>query len=181
MDWFWRTNLGRKRPQALNKVLNIRLKLKREFEQILQFVNQLKSGPRLLVMEKLQLEILHLPWWNQNWVLKWFYLPTEDCKSLHIEKSMKKYLTWFLTSILLFQSTVSWVLATKIDQSEKPPAVKFKNPFRSLLLGNKDLISLTLSQLQNLVRPERNILPKRRSKSWNKIIHKADFSLRLKE
>ena len=78
---------------------------------------------------------------------------------------MKKYLTWFLTSILLFQSTVSGVLATKIDQSEKPPAVTVKNPFRSLLLENKDLTSLTLSQLQNLVRPERNILPKRRSKS----------------
>ena len=73
---------------------------------------------------------------------------------------MKKYLTWFLTSILLFQSTVSGVLATKIDQSEKPPAVTVKNPFRSLLLENKYLTSLTLCQLQNLVRPERNILPK---------------------
>jgi len=76
-----------------------------------------------------------------------------------------KYLTWFLTSILLFQSTVSGVLAAKINQSEKPPAVTVKNPFRSLLLENKDLTSFTLSQLQNLVRPERNILPKRRSKS----------------
>jgi len=73
---------------------------------------------------------------------------------------MKKYLTWFLTSFLLFQSTVSGVLATKIDQSEKPPAVTVKNPFRSLLIENKDLTSLTLSQPQNLVRPERNILPK---------------------
>ena len=78
---------------------------------------------------------------------------------------MKKYLTWFLTSILLFQSTVPGVLATKIDPSEKLPAVTVKNPFRSLLLENKDLTSLTLCQLQNLVRPERNILPKRRSKS----------------
>jgi Tfp pilus assembly protein PilO len=32
------------------------LKLKGEFEQLLQFLNQLKSGPRLLVLEKLQLE-----------------------------------------------------------------------------------------------------------------------------
>jgi Tfp pilus assembly protein PilO len=40
----------------LNQVLNIRLKLKGEFEQLLQFLNQLKSGPRLLVLEKLQLE-----------------------------------------------------------------------------------------------------------------------------
>ena len=59
-----------------------------------------------------------------------------------------KYLTWFLTSILLFQSTVSGVLATKIDQSEKPPAVTVKNPFRSLLLEDKDLSSLTLSRLK---------------------------------
>jgi len=56
-----------------------------------------------------------------------------------------KYLTWFLTSILLFQSTVSGVLAAKINQSEKPPAVTVKNPFRSLLLENKDLTSLTKS------------------------------------
>jgi len=56
-----------------------------------------------------------------------------------------KYLTWFLTSILLFQSTVSGVLAAKINQSEKPPAVTVKNPFRSLLLENKDLMSLTKS------------------------------------
>ena len=79
-----------------------------------------------------------------------------------------KYLMWFLTSILLFQSTVSGVLATKINQSEKPPAVTVKNPFRSLLLENKDLTSLTLCQLQNLVRPERNILPKIRSKVLKK-------------
>ena len=56
-----------------------------------------------------------------------------------------KYITWFLTSILLFQSTVSGVLAAKINQSEKPPAVTVKNPFRSLLLENKDLTSLTKS------------------------------------
>jgi len=56
-----------------------------------------------------------------------------------------KYLTWFLTSILLFQSTVSGVLVAKINQSEKPPAVTVKNPFRSLLLENKDLTSLTKS------------------------------------
>ena len=56
-----------------------------------------------------------------------------------------KYLMWFFTSILLFQSTVSGVLAAKINQSEKPPAVTVKNPFRSLLLENKDLTSLTKS------------------------------------
>ena len=36
--------------------MNIRLKLKGEFEQLLKILNQLKSGPRLLVLEKLQLE-----------------------------------------------------------------------------------------------------------------------------
>ena len=56
-----------------------------------------------------------------------------------------KYPTWFLTSILLFQSTVSGVLAAKINQSEKLPAVTVKNPFPSLLLENKDLTSLTKS------------------------------------
>ena len=56
-----------------------------------------------------------------------------------------KYLTWFLTSILLFQYTVSGVLAAKINQSEKRPAVTVKNPFPSLLLGNKGLTSLTNS------------------------------------
>ena len=54
---------------------------------------------------------------------------------------MKKYLTWFLTSILLFQYTVSGVLAAKINQSEKPPEVTVKNPFHSFLLENKDLTS----------------------------------------
>ena len=56
-----------------------------------------------------------------------------------------KYLTWFLTSILLFQSTVSGVLATKINQSEKPHIITVKNPFLSFLLGNKDLTSVTKS------------------------------------
>ena len=51
-----KNKLWKKKTQALNRVLNIRLKLKGEFEQLLQFLNQLKSGPRLLVMEKLQLE-----------------------------------------------------------------------------------------------------------------------------
>ena len=53
---FEEQTLEEKTPQALNQVLNIRLKLKGEFEQLLQFLNQLKSGPRLLVLEKLQLE-----------------------------------------------------------------------------------------------------------------------------
>ncbi|HBJ47393.1 MAG TPA: hypothetical protein DDY69_08670, partial [Deltaproteobacteria bacterium] len=53
---FEEQTLEEKTPQALNQVLKIRLKLKGEFEQLLQFLNQLKSGPRLLVLEKLQLE-----------------------------------------------------------------------------------------------------------------------------
>ena len=53
---FEEQTLEEKTPQALNQVLNIRLKLKGEFEQLLQFLNQLNSGPRLLVLEKLQLE-----------------------------------------------------------------------------------------------------------------------------
>ena len=53
---FEEQTLEEKTPKALNQVLNIRLKLKGEFEQLLQFLNQLKSGPRLLVLEKLQLE-----------------------------------------------------------------------------------------------------------------------------
>ena len=48
---FEEQTLEEKTPQALNQVLNIRLKLKGEFEQLLQFLNQLKSGPRLLVLE----------------------------------------------------------------------------------------------------------------------------------
>ena len=53
---FEEQTLEEKTPQALNHVLNIRLKLEEEFEQLLQFLNQLKSGPRLLLLEKLQLE-----------------------------------------------------------------------------------------------------------------------------
>ena len=53
---FEEQTLEEKTPQALNQVLKIRLKLKGEFEQLLQFLNRLKSGPRLLVLEKLQLE-----------------------------------------------------------------------------------------------------------------------------
>ena len=53
---FEEQTLEEKTPKVLNQVLNIRLKLKGEFEQLLQFLNQLKSGPRLLVLEKLQLE-----------------------------------------------------------------------------------------------------------------------------
>ena len=53
---FEEQTLEEKTPQALNQVLNIRLKLKGEFEQLPQFLNQLKNEPRLLVLEKLQLE-----------------------------------------------------------------------------------------------------------------------------
>jgi len=53
---FEEQTLEEKTPQALNQVLKIRLKLKGEFEQLLQFINQLKSRPRLLVLEKLKLE-----------------------------------------------------------------------------------------------------------------------------
>lgn len=52
---FEEQTLEEKTPQSLNQVLKIRLKLKGEFEQFLQFLNQLKNGPRLLVMEKLHL------------------------------------------------------------------------------------------------------------------------------
>jgi len=99
-----------------------------------------------------------------------------------------KYLTWFLTSILLFQSTVSGVLAAKINQSEKPTAVTVKNPFRSLLLENKDLTSLTKS-------PSKPGTSRKKYSSQKKVlkqnviagvqekplIQKADFSLRVKE
>ena len=101
-----------------------------------------------------------------------------------------KYLTWFLTSILLFQSTVSGVLAAKINQSEKPPAVTVKNPFRSLLLENKDLTSLTKS-------PSKPVTSRKKYSSQRKkhvlkqnviivvrekpLIPKTNFSLRVKE
>ena len=52
---FEEQTLEEKTPQSLNQVLKIRLKLKGEFEQFLQFLNQLKNGPRLLVLEKLHL------------------------------------------------------------------------------------------------------------------------------
>tara|TARA_B100000795_G_scaffold232951_1_gene191444 strand:- start:140 stop:595 length:456 start_codon:yes stop_codon:yes gene_type:complete len=52
---FEEQTLEEKTPQPLNQVLKIRLKLKGEFEQFLQFLNQLKNGPRLLVLEKLHL------------------------------------------------------------------------------------------------------------------------------
>ena len=50
---FLEQTLEEKTPQALNQVLNIRLKPKGEFEQYPQFLNQLKNGLRLLVLEKL--------------------------------------------------------------------------------------------------------------------------------
>ena len=53
---FEEQTLEEKTPQALNHVLKIRLKLKGEFEQLTQFLSQLKNGPSLLVLEKLQLE-----------------------------------------------------------------------------------------------------------------------------
>ena len=101
-----------------------------------------------------------------------------------------KYLTWFLTSILLFQSTVSGVLAAKINQSEKPPAVTVKNPFRSLLLENKDLTSLTKSPSKpGTSRKKYSSQKKKQVLKQNVIagvqekplIQKADFSLRVKE
>ncbi|MEC9337895.1 MAG: type 4a pilus biogenesis protein PilO, partial [SAR324 cluster bacterium] len=67
---FEEQTLEEKTPQALNQVLNIRLKLKGEFKQLLQFLNQLKRGPRLLVLENFSLNILLLPCWNQNLELK---------------------------------------------------------------------------------------------------------------
>ena len=101
-----------------------------------------------------------------------------------------KYLTWFLTSILLFQSTISGVLAAKINQSEKPPAVTVKNPFRSFLLENKDLMSLTKSPSKPGT--TRKIYSSQKKKQVLKqnvivgvqekpLIPKADFSLRVKE
>ena len=52
---FEEQTLEEKTPHSLNQVLKIRLKLKGEFEQFLQFLNQLKNGPRLLVLEKIYL------------------------------------------------------------------------------------------------------------------------------
>ena len=101
-----------------------------------------------------------------------------------------KYLTWFLTSILLFQSTISGVLAAKINQSEKPTAVTVKNPFRSLLLENKDLTSLTKSLSKHgTTRKKYSSQKKKQVLKQNVIvgvqektlIPKADFSLRVKE
>ena len=101
-----------------------------------------------------------------------------------------KYLTWFLTSILLFQSTVSGVLAEKINQSGNPTAVTVKNPFRSLLLENKDLTSLTkspskpgTSRKKYSFRKKKLVL-KQNVIAWveeKPLVQKADFSLRLKE
>ena len=101
-----------------------------------------------------------------------------------------KYLTWFLTSILLFQSTVSGVHAAIINQSEKPPAVTVKNPFRSLLLENKDLTSLTKSPSKpGTSRKKYSSQRKKHVLKQNVIvvvrekplIPKANFSLRVKE
>ena len=101
-----------------------------------------------------------------------------------------KYITWFLTLILLFQSTVSEVLAAKINQSEKPHAVTLNNPFHSLLLENKDLTSLTKSPSKpGTSRKEYSSQNKKQVLKQNVIagvqekplVQKADFSLRLKE
>ena len=95
-----------------------------------------------------------------------------------------------MTSILLFQSTVSGVLVAKINQSEKSPAVTDKNPFRSLLLENKDLTSLTKSTLKpGTSRKKYSSQKKKQVLKQNVIaglqekplIQKADFSLRVKE
>ena len=101
-----------------------------------------------------------------------------------------KYITWFLTSILLFQSTVSGVHAAKITQSEKPPAVTVKNPFRSLLLENKDLTSLTKSaskpgtSRKKYSFQKKKLVFKQNVIGWveeKPLVQKADFSLRVKE
>ena len=101
-----------------------------------------------------------------------------------------KYITWFLTSILLFQSTASGVLAAKINQSEKPHAVTVNIPFRSLLSGNKDLTSLTKSPSKpDTFRKEYSFQKKKLVLKQNVIVwveekllvQKADFSLRVKE
>ena len=83
---FEEQTLEEKTPQALNQVLNIRLKLNGEFELLLQFLNQLKADRDYWCWKNFSLKKLHLPCWNQNWVLKWFYLPTEDWKSLQQKK-----------------------------------------------------------------------------------------------
>ena len=101
-----------------------------------------------------------------------------------------KYLTWFLTSILLFQSTVSGVLVAKINQSDKPPAVKVKNPFRSFLLENNDLTSLTKSpskpgrSRKKYSFQKKKLVLKQNVIAWveeKPLVQKADFSLRVKE
>ena len=101
-----------------------------------------------------------------------------------------KYLTWFLTLFLLFQSTVSVVRATKINQSEKPPAVTAKNPFRSLLMENKDLKILTKSPSKPGTSSKKNSSQKKKKVLKQNVIaglpekpliQKEDFSLRVKE
>ena len=101
-----------------------------------------------------------------------------------------KYLTWFLTLFLLFQSTVSEVRAAKINQPEKPPAVTAKNPFRSLLLRNKDLTLLTKSPSKPGTSSKKNSSQKKKKVLKKNVIagvpekpliQKEDFSLRVKE
>jgi hypothetical protein len=129
-------------PQTLNLVLNIRLKLKGEYEQLRQFLNQLKIGLRLLVLEKLSPENTTHALLEQKLSIEMsFICPQKTGDSCNSETPMK-YVTWFLTSIFLFQSAVSSVLTAKINQSEQQPAVTVRNPFRNLLLKNKDLTSL---------------------------------------
>ena len=101
-----------------------------------------------------------------------------------------KYLTWFLTLFLLFQSTVSEVRAAKINQPEKPHAVIAKNPFRSLLLRNKDLTLLTKSPSKPGTSSKKNSSQKKKKVLKQNVIAgvpekllilKEDFSLRVKE
>jgi hypothetical protein len=101
-----------------------------------------------------------------------------------------KYLTWFLTLFLLFQSTVSEVRAAKINQPEKPHAVTAKNSFRSLLLRNKDLTLLAKSPSKPGTSSKKNTSQKKKKVLKQNVIAgvpekllilKEDFSLRVKE
>ena len=101
-----------------------------------------------------------------------------------------KYLAPFLTLFLLFQSTVSEVRAAKINQPEKPHAVTAKNPFRSLLLRNKDLTLLTKSPSKPGTSSKKNSSQKKKKVLKQNVIAgvpekllilKENFSLRVKE
>ncbi|MBT4183626.1 MAG: hypothetical protein HOE10_00035 [Deltaproteobacteria bacterium] len=80
--------------------------------------------------------------------------------------------------------------AAKINQPEKPPAVKAKNPFRSLLLRNKDLTLLTKSHSKPGTSSKKNSSQKKKTVLKQNVIAgvpekllilKENFSLRVKE